>query len=323
MNFYKYLIIGGGIAGTTAAEAIRKYDPDGSLIIIEDEKYPLYSRMSLFDWICEPTYGDKIFLRKSDDYKNKNIDLLLDVRAEKIDAVKRDALLSDGQTLNFEKLLVSSGGMPRKLEIVADGEENIFYYRNLDDAKKIKEKLPYLKKVAVIGASLGALELAELFRKFDIEVDIFVRSEFLRGLADENTQKYIKEVFEKNKINIKRGKNINYIKNENGKVIVRADEEYIYDGAALSVGFERNQKIFEDAGIKCGNGIITDEYLMTNFDGIYAAGDVTVYPGSWHSAFMQGKIAGENMAGVNPKKKIKINPIYTCWIFDRQFTFTP
>lgn len=318
---YKYLIIGGGIAGTIAAETIRKYDPDGSLVIVEDENYPLYSRMSLYDYIADQDYGDKIFLRKIEDYKEKNIDLLLGVRAEKIDASKKEAYLSDGRVLKFEKLLIASGGTATRMDMGV-GEEKIFYYQNLDDAKKIKEKLPSLRNVAVVGASFAAFELAELFRSFDINVDMFVRRQFLGGAIDENLENFLKDVLVKNGANVKMG----------DFDISSLFAMTKYDGIAIAVGLERNLEILQDAGINCNKGILVDEYLRTNIPDIYAAGDVAEYfdtneqkhilSGSWVGAFTQGKIAGENMVGaVNSQKKFETMPTYTTNIFGNQIAF--
>lgn len=326
---YKYLIIGGGIAGTTAAEAIRKNDSEGSIIIIEDEKHPLYSRISLYDFIADQEYGDKIFLRNENHYKENNIDLMLGVKAEKLDVDKRTVRLNDGSEIWFEKLLVASGGAPSHLDI--DGViDNVFYYQNLDDAKKIKERLPGLRRVAVLGASFAAFELVELFRQFDIEVDMFVRRQFLGGILDDNLDERIKNILSDKKINIRLGREINSIKGELDKVIIfSGDDRFEYDGAAIAVGLKRNVDIFKESGLDFKNGILASEFLKSNKDDVFVAGDIAEYfdiseqkhvlSGSWTGAFMQGKIAGENMTG---KENIfKLLPTYTCSIFDDQFTF--
>lgn len=327
---YKYLIIGGGIAGTTAAETIRRKDPDGSIVIVSGENYPLYSRISLFDFIADPEYGDKIFLRNFDEYKEKNIDLMLGEKVIELNTEKREVILKSGKIINFEKLLISSGGTPAYLDIEGSGE-NVFYYQNLDDAKRIKEKIPYLKSVAVIGGSFAAFELAELFRQFDIKVDIFVRRRFFGGALDNDLEDYLKNALKDKGINLKSGIEIKHIKGGDDKVIISGpSEDFVYDGIAIAVGLKRNMGILKGVGIKCSDkGILADEYLRTNFDGIYAAGDVTDYfdlnlkerilSGSWVGAFTQGKIAGENMAGGS--SAFKTMPTYTSYIFDDQFTF--
>lgn len=336
---YKYLIVGGGIAGTTAAETIRKNDPVGSIAIVEDEKYPLYSRLSLCEYIANSEYGDKIFLRNPDQYKEKNIDLILGKRVSDLSFQKKEAILNDGGIINFEKLLISTGGAPIDLQIEGD-KENIFYYQALDDAKKIKAGLSRMKKVAVIGASFAAFELVELFRQFDIEVDMFVRKQFLGGSIDEELQEYIKGILENKKVNLRFGANIKKIEsNVDGAIIYADNDRYDYDGIVVTVGLGRNFNIFEKAGIKCNKGILVDEHMKTGVEDVYAAGDVAEYfdvneqnhvlSGSWTGAFMQGKIAGENMTcpeqirgtGENPLKQFKLLPAYTCSIFDDQFTF--
>lgn len=324
---YKYLIVGGGIAGTTAAETIRKNDPVGSIAIVEDEKYPLYSRLSLYDYIANSEYGDKIFLRNPDQYKEKNIDLILGKKVSDLSFQKKEAILNDGGTINFEKLLISTGGAPIDLQIDGD-KENIFYYQALDDAKKIKAGLSRMKKVAVVGASFAAFELVELFRQFDIEVDMFVRKQFLGGSIDEGLQEYIKDILANKKVNLRFGANIKKIEsNGDGAVIYADNDRYDYDGIVVTVGLGRNFGVFEKAGIKCNKGILVDERMKTGIEDVYAAGDVAEYfdvneqnhvlSGSWTGAFMQGKIAGENMTSKD--SVFKMMPTYTCRIFDDQF----
>lgn len=326
---YKYLIIGGGIAGTTAAETIRKNDSVGSIAIVEDEKYPLYSRLSLYDYISDPEYGDKILLRNPEQYKEKNIDLILGVKVTKLDLSSRKVVLSDNRELIFEKLLISTGGTPVDLQIEGD-KENVFYYQTLDDARKIKEKLPDIKRVAVIGASFAAFELVELFSQFDTEVDMFVRKQFLGGSIDDGLQEYIRDVLSKKKINLKFGANIGKIEGRDKIVTIYADsDKHEYDGIVVTVGLGRNFDIFEKAGVGCVKGILVDEHMKTNAEDVYAAGDVAEYfdvneqnhtlSGSWTGAFMQGKIAGENMTGKD--NVFKMMPTYTCSIFEDQFVF--
>lgn len=324
---YKYLIIGGGIAGTTAAETIRKNDPAGSIVIVGDEKYPLYSRLSLYDYIANPEYGDKIFLRNLEQYKEKNIDLILGSKIIILDFEKKEAVMNDGEIISFEKLLISTGGAPISLQVEGN-KGNIFYYQSLDDAKKIKEKLSQIRRVAVIGASFAAFELVELFRQFDVEVDMFVRKQFLGGSIDEGLQEYIKDVLKNRKVNLKFGANLKKIEGDDESAVIYADnDKYDYDGIVVTVGLGRNFDVFQKSGIKCNKGILTDEYMRTNIEDIYAAGDVAEYfdvneqshvlSGSWTGAFMQGKIAGENMTGKD--SAFKMIPTYTCRIFDDQF----
>src|SRR3989344_5486674 len=112
-----YLIIGGGVAGTTSAEFIRMNDPDGSITIVMEEPEILYSRVMLPHFLRDQIPFERLYVRKPEQYQEKNIELLKGVRADKIDTQNKEVYLSDKQEIVYKKLLVASGGKVNKLSV--------------------------------------------------------------------------------------------------------------------------------------------------------------------------------------------------------------
>lgn len=294
---YDYLIIGGGIAGTIAAEVIKEKDSSGSLTIVDSDPYPLYSKVLLSSYLRNKIGFEKLFLRKESDYKDKKIDTFFREEVVKVDAQNKKVFLKSGSEIFYNKLLLASGGTPKKT-INLEGVDNskILYFRTLDDAKKIKEKMKDAKKVIVIGGSFISLELAELFFASGIDVSVVLRGDrFFRGVLDKESSEIIRKNLEEKGISVLSNTEIGKIDIENVDII------------AAGVGLEKNIDFLTGSGIKTEKGILANEYLETNISDIWTAGDVAEYfdinigkhrlEGNWLAAFLQGKVAGSNMTG--------------------------
>src|SRR3989344_7024179 len=117
MRNVDYLIIGGGVAGTTAAEFIRMNDSQGSIAIVMEEPEILYSRVMLPHFLRDQIPFERLYVRRLEQYAEKGIELLKGVRAGKIDTQNKKVYLSDKQELGYKKLLISSGGKVNRLDV--------------------------------------------------------------------------------------------------------------------------------------------------------------------------------------------------------------
>src|SRR3990167_423696 len=115
MESADYLVIGGGIAGTTAAETLREEDPRAKIAILEAEPHVLYSRVLIPKYIKGQIQKDALFLRKISDYAEKNIDFYPSAKVSKINPERRETILENGQIFSYKKLLIASGGKPRDI----------------------------------------------------------------------------------------------------------------------------------------------------------------------------------------------------------------
>ena len=310
MKKFDYLIIGGGIAGTTAAETIRKLDEEGSIAIVYDEPYPIYSRLLLTKYILGEVPKDSLFLKSADWYQQAGIELFAPISAVSVDSQKREVGLSTGETLGFEKLLLACGGKPCKWEICQKEMAGICRLQYLDDAEKIIQWSKSAKKAVVVGGGFIGLELCQLFSSLKIPTTLLIIEPYVwANLIDKVQGKMIEQVLTKSGVEIRRNikvlevlgeEKVAGLKLEGGEA-VNCDLVGIGIGITPDLGFLANSEI----GTK--SGVLANEYLQTNIEGIFAGGDVCEFYdvvrekvhrlGNWGNAISQGKVAGQNMVG--------------------------
>jgi len=307
---YKYIIIGGGIAGTTAAETIRKLDNECSIAIVSDEPYPIYSRLLLAKYILGQIPQDSLFLKRIEWYSQVGIDFLAPVSATSVDPQKKEVALSSGETLGFEKLLIACGGKPCKWEICQKEMAGVCRLQYLDDAKKIITWSKMAKKAVVVGGGFIGLELCEIFYSLKIPTTLLVIEPYVwANLIDETMGKMIEKVLEKNGIEIRRKTNVVQILGSEKVTGLKLESGEVVncDLVGVGIGIFPDLGFIEGSGIETKSGVLTNEYLETNIGGIFAAGDVCEFYdvirekvhriGNWGIAASQGKVAGQNMVG--------------------------
>jgi NAD(P)H-nitrite reductase large subunit len=334
MQKINYLIIGGGIAGTTAAETIRQNDKKSSIAIISDEPHPLYSRIMLSkpDFVSGKIPFEKIWLKNIDWYKENKIDLFTTKKAIKLDSLKKVVYLNDNTELQYGKLLLAIGGCARKLDIPGIDKEGVFTLRTLDDFKAMTARLKSAKHAVAIGGGATNFEACEFFRKLGLETILVIREpHFWDPVLDETSGRIIEKALKKNGVKI--------IRNVYAKEIIGANaiEGVIFDNKMkisceiiiLGVGIFCPFEWLKTAGIETNRGIIVNEYLETNQPDIWVAGDAAEFYhpiledrlqlGSWVGGQLQGKIAGLNMIG--QKEVFGWIPFYTMHGFDVNIAF--
>lgn len=328
-----YLIIGGGIAGTSAAETIREHDSSGSITIVSDEPYPLYSRiiLSKTNFFLEKIPLDSIWLKKEEWYKENNINLVLGKKAARLDPDKKEVALDDSSFINYEKLLLSVGGEAKKLDI--PGADKIMYLRALDDARRIMEKSKSAKKAVIIGSGFISFEVGSLMREKNLDAIIIIRAgRYWESVLDEESSSIVEEALRKNGIKI--------VKNAQAKEIVKDGFQKLAvalsngqglecDIALAGLGIVFRLDWIKDAGINVNNGILANEYLETNVKDIWAAGDCAefndiilgkkVQYGNWVNAQIQGRTVGLNMVG--RKEAFKLVSFYSTYGFGLSVAF--
>ncbi len=309
MNNYKYLIIGSGIAGTTAAETIRENDKEGSIAILSREKYPLYSKVVLPDFVGGKTSEKKVFLRTESSYKEKNIDFIFGVEVSALDAKNKKVILKNKKEFLYKKLLIASGGSSKKIEMGAVDKSDIFYFQNFDDAKNIRKKMLDSKKALIVGGGCNALEVAEAFYKNNVKTSILLRGEsLLGGSFNKESNELIRKNLEEKEISLFFNEEIKKVNKEMGKKILisKANNEYDFDILVIGVGVKRNIG-FIRSELQVSEGVVVNEFLEASEADVFAAGDAAEFYDvilskriilrNWTSAFLQGKIAALNMLG--------------------------
>lgn len=312
MLTFKYFIIGGGIAGTTATETIRRHDESGSMAIVSDEPHRLYSRIMLSkpNFFLEKIPFEQIWLKKESWYKENKIELIAGKKAAELDPAKKIVRLHDGQEVGYEKLLLALGGCPRLWPVPGADKNGIFYLRTLDDAKAVIGVVKTAKEALAIGGGFISFEMCEMLRMAGIAVTLILReSYYWEPILDQASGQIIEKALEKGGVKIIRNAEVAEIKGEetltgavlkNGTAI---DCQMIIVG----IGVFCEMEWLKSSGLKINRGILANEYLQTNLPDIWTAGDAAEFKdlvlgeqvqlGNWVNAQVQGRVAGANMTG--------------------------
>lgn len=308
---YDYLIIGGGIAGVTAAEIIREHDTNGSIAVISEEPRVLYSRVLLPAYLKKKITRDRLFLRTADNFIEKRIDLLLGQTITAVDSAHHEAICGSGDRMGYGKLLLACGGDVRPW---GDKEIQPWIYRlqTLDDADRLFVALPSLKNPLVVGSSFISLEFLEIFVAQGIVPALMARAKhFFGDVLDEEGGQLLQENFEQHGIRAHFGEEVEDVVVRDGSldVITKKSGLQRADALAVGIGLERAISFLEGSGIAIGaHGIRTNEFLETSQLDVYAAGDAAEFydiifhthraQGTWTNSFLQGKHAGLVMTGM-------------------------
>lgn len=302
----RYVIIGGGIAGTTAAEEIRKRDQDGEVILVSEETHPLYSRVLLPHYVVGKVLREKCFLKKETWYEEKNIEWFRGETAVRIDAKNKFVEISSAREIPYDKLLIATGGLPRDVPAEADG---VSYLQTMDDADHLVHLLSSASAGAVYGGGFIACEYLNIFAHSSIHPTCFHRgSYFWSQVLDAESGRLIHEHLKKHGVDVRPQTTLLNIEDKDGRVLAHTSGGGVLsDILGIGIGLERDLGWVERSGIKVEEGIRTNAYLETSAEDVYAAGDICEFDdvitgrammvGNWTSAIMQGRAVAKTMTG--------------------------
>lgn len=308
----KYLIIGGGPAGTSAAEAIRSVDQDAGLTIVDDQGERLYSKIVLHKFIERSLEKASLYLKDASWYKENNINLVKDV-AITLDSQRRAVGLKSGGEIEYQKLLFAGGGSPRKLGVQGENLPGVYNFYSLKNAQDIARGLESARRVAVIGGGFLTIDILQSLTELGKKVTVIVRTErILQEKVGPKGSEIIKEALERMGVELRFNSTVQNFSG-GGKLnkLMLSDGELEADMAIVAIGVISNTDLAKEAGASVERGIIVDESQKTSLPDIFAAGDLcqikekitgeSFVPGNWYFALVSGKVAGLNMAGREEK----------------------
>ena len=299
-----YLIIGNGVAGTTAAENIRKTDKEGNITIMTGEDLPFYHRIRLTEYISGEIAEDDLVARKKEWYGNQNINLELMTRITRAEHQEKVIITEDNRTLSYDRLLIATGSHSFIPPIKGSEKRGVFALRTIKDARDISAYAGKIEDVVLIGGGLLGLEAGNALRKLGKSVTVV---EFFPRLLprqlDVDGAKRLRGIMEEMGFSFRLDAKTEAITgvNQVEGVLLEDGEALSSEMVIISAGVRPNMELAKDLGLDHDKGIKVDEHLQTNRAHIYAAGDVAEFKGMvygiWPAAMEQGKIAGKNMAG--------------------------
>ena len=310
----RYVVIGNGIAGQTAAEELRKADTDASIVMIAAERHPLYNRVALPRYLRGQVRREKVLMRTVEDYANRNLEIHFETWATEIDPRSKVVHTNRGQEFPYDALLIATGGRPKPPPWPGSDEVSACLgFQTLDDTDAIIEKADASERVLVMGGSFIGYELAEgvSFRKKAKLTWIMRGPWFLRYVLDEEGGRLCRQLGEAQDVQFLVGDEVERFSRTNGRFTAKTVNGYKVDFDLLTygVGLDYYTEPARDAGIELNKGIVTDSKLRTSAPDVYAAGDVAVFydlmverhnqMGTWDNAIAHGEVAARNMAGAD------------------------
>jgi nitrite reductase (NADH) large subunit len=300
----RFLIIGGGIAGVSAAETIHKLDPTARIILVSEEQNPPYFRMSLTRYLAGEIGRDKLDLHPWEWYPENEIEIIAGSKVRAISPKTKHALLEDGRTVGYEKLILANGASPFMPPIPGHELNGVMTLRSLEDVELILKKCQNPANVVCIGGGLLGLEIAGAIARHGAQVTVLEALDWLlpRQLGQEAAG-ILRQEIEKLGIKVIVPAKIKRLTGE-----TRVERVELEDGTTIqtdlvlvSAGVRPNIALAKEAGIKVNRGVLVDRRMRTSDPDIFAAGDVTEHEGVcyglWMPAKKQGEVAGKNAFG--------------------------
>ncbi|HEY5303249.1 MAG TPA: FAD-dependent oxidoreductase [Acidimicrobiales bacterium] len=305
-----FVIVGGGLAGATAAEALRTQDFDGQVVLIGDETERPYNRPPLSkDYLQGKTEKEKIYVHAEEWYVDNDVELRLNCRVSAIDGVAHQLTLQSGERIGYDKLLLTTGSSPRHLKVPGSDFDGVLYLRRVGDCEAIKTAFATAKRVAIIGAGWIGLETAAAARAAGVEVTVLETAELplVRVLGSEVAKIFL-DLHLRHGVTMLMGVEVAEITGVDHRatgVRIADGRQIDADVVVVGVGITPNTELAGAAGLTVDNGIVVDEHLQSSDPDVFAAGDVANawYPWldrhlrleHWSAALNQGPVAAANM----------------------------
>ena len=300
----KYVIVGQGVAGATAAEHLRKHDEAGGIVMLTDEGLPFYWRTRLNEYIAGDLDEQELIVKDDRHYSNLSLEYRLDTPVVDANPDKKVVITKKGEEIPYDALLLATGSHSFLPPIKGTEKRGVFALRSVQDSREIKAYAQNKKQAVLIGGGLLGLETANALRKTGLQckvVEFFPR--LLPRQLDVEGAGQLQKIMEGMGLSFWLGAvtkeiqgrdEVSGVQLENGEVIEA-------DMVIVSAGVRPNLELAKPLGLEVDKGIIVDEKMSTSRADVYAAGDVTQFNGMlygiWPAAMEQGKIAGINMAG--------------------------
>ncbi len=303
MPYYKYLIIGGGMAADAAVRGIREVDANGAIGLISAEPDPPYDRPPLSKGLWQGKPLEKIWRGTAD----RDIALHLGRDAHKLELHSKGVIDGDGTMYTFDKLLLATGGSPRKLPL---DNESIIYFRTLEDYRQLRALTENRQRFGVIGGGFIGSEIAAALAMNKKGVVMIFPEETVGSRAfPQDLGLFLNDFYRDKGVQLITGETLVGVETRGAEFLLktRSGQEHPVGGLVAGIGIQPNIALAQAAGLEVDNGIAVDKFLRTSHPDVYAAGDVASFHNSALAKRMRvehednantmGRLAGRNMVG--------------------------
>jgi nitrite reductase (NADH) large subunit len=300
-----FAIVGGGVAGVTAARALATTSPNDEVHIFSAEPYPYYPRPYLWRFIAGEMEQEDLYFQPLSWYEEKGIRFHMDARVAAVDADEHRLRLSGGDDVTYDRLLLANGARPFVPPFKGTDKKGVFTLRTLDDARAIKEYAARVSQAVVIGGGLLGLETARALQDAGPAVRVIEIADYLlpRQLDQEGAQ-VLRALLEEQGLELTTGAVVEAVLGDGRAESVRTEDGRVVEGELVlfSAGIRCRVKLAREAGLEVNRGVVVDEQMRTSAEDVFAAGDVAEFKGKVYGiippAIEQAEIAAANMIDV-------------------------
>lgn len=303
MSHYKYLILGGGMTADAAMKAIRGIDGEGTIGLISSETVPPYKRPPLTKGLWKGKPVESIWLNTD----GQRLETHLGRTIVSLDVTNRKLIDDQNNDYTFDKLLIATGGTPRKLNL---GSDRIIYYRTFSDYEKLRKQTETGEHFAVVGGGFIGSEIAAALATNGKRVTMIFPDDYIgQKVYPQDVAAYLNDYYREHNIEIVERDTVVGVEHRGEKTSLKTNNghELLVDGVVAGIGITPNAGLAQMAKLKVTNGIHVDDLLRTNHPDIYAAGDVAEFYNNTLAKHMRvehednavtmGGFAGRIMAG--------------------------
>jgi NADPH-dependent 2,4-dienoyl-CoA reductase/sulfur reductase-like enzyme len=300
-HVFDYLIVGAGMAGEAAAQALREADADATIGVLGAESRPPYDRPPLTKKLWKDGKEEDIW-RPIDKARAA---VTLRRRATRIDRAAHVVHDDAGDTWKYRKLLIATGGTPRRFP---SGGDDFIYYRTFDDYQRLRQAVRPGARIAVIGGGFIGSEIAAAMAMNDCKVTMLFPEDAIGArMYPESLADAVTDYYREKGVDVRAGIRVEG-RSDNGTGLRLSDGSTLAaDAVVAGLGITPNVQLAQQAGLEVDDGIVVDDHLRSSDPDIYAAGDVASFPAPAlgrrlrveheNAAISMGTRAGRCMAG--------------------------
>jgi len=328
-----YVVVGDGVAGSSAAETLREKAPEAEITVITDEGEALYNRILIKEFAKGKLPEAPISIHDSDWYAERDIELSLNTHVTGVDTDEKVVRVYEGDDVPYDKLLVATGGTPRQLPVDNSDADGVHHFWTFQDARAIGRDAEAADTGVVVGAGLLGVDLAAISGARGLDAHYLMRGDrWWRYALSPDGAEIVHDALRERGVTPVFESGVDHFETEDGHVTAAVDpdgDRYEADFVGVAIGLDMNTACLRGSGVERDGGVFVDEYMRTSVEDVYAAGDLTRFHdtivgeraqnGSWGSAKEQGRIAAVNMAADGREEAFRWVSSYSITHFDFPF----
>lgn len=306
---FDYAIIGGGVAAAEAVEGIREHDSDGSIVLLTREDLRPYDRTHVSKALLD---GGKemaqLPLRSEQFYADLGVKMLASTIVSEVNVVNKTITTLGGPTLNYNKVLLATGGTPRQLDMDGSALPEVHLMRRAEDGVAVRDKVSAGTKLVIVGGSFIGLEAAMSLGKLGAKITVVTPEETLfEGPFGKAVGDWVQGVHEAAGVAFRKGRTVEKIAGERHVtgVVLDNGDKLAAEVVVVGIGVKPETSYLVGLATDQDGGVQVNNHLAANVADVWAAGDIARYPDRegavriehWKVAAQQGRVAGRNMAG--------------------------